>query len=80
MSFVHVISFDEVVEKFCIVVQSLSAVFRVVVFLNVEVWLLVSCLDFGSILELDLSLLAMVGNIFNHFFLGVNLGCYGRRG
>lgn len=80
MSFVHVIFFDEVVEKFCIVVQSLSAVFRVVVFLNVEVWLLVSCLVFGSILELDLALLAMVGNIVNHFFLGVNLGCYGRRG
>lgn len=85
MSFVHVISFDEVFEKFCIVVQSLSAVFRivafrVVVFLNVEVWLLVSGLAFGSILELDLSLLSMFGNILNHFFLGVNLGCYGRRG
>ena len=83
LSFVQVISFEEVV-KFCIVVQSLSAVFRVVVFrvvvfLNVELWLLVSCLAFGRILELDLSLLAMVGNIVNHFFLGVNLGCYGRR-
>lgn len=72
MSFVHVIFFDEVVEKFCIVVQSLRAVFRivvfrvvvfrVVVFLNVEVWLLVSCLVFGSILELDLALLATVGS------------------
>lgn len=49
------------------------------VFLNVELWLLVSRLAFGSVHERGLSLLDKAGDLINHFFLGVSQRI-GRRG